>query len=330
MNEEYDIFAMDFDNDYSKLDIASLRKYHKVKSIRIPWLLKIMIININKLSPKISLFILGLYIKNYVFNFNQFCENSIILLNDNVIGKLASDIVNEYNKHNIMIIRNSFNDREFILNRPHIYFFTFDFNDSKRLNINHYDQYCSGYDYILKNKGRDKVYDFYFLGLNKGRKKYVDKIYEKIKKYKNLIILKEKGTITKKLLNLVYPIKSIRMLPYRENLDFLLQSEVIIDITKDGQTGLTMRVIEALLSDKKIITNNESVREYPFYDENNIFIIDDFDSLSEKQIECFLSMEYIIVSDELKKNYEPGYILNNIINSVMENKWNRGNENNFN
>lgn len=52
------------------------------------------------------------------------------------------------------------------------------------------------------------------------------------------------------------------------------ESRVILDIQHPKQTGLTMRTIEMVGMNKKLITTNESIKYYDFYDPNNIAIID--------------------------------------------------------
>lgn len=51
-------------------------------------------------------------------------------------------------------------------------------------------------------------------------------------------------------------------------------SKIIIDIQHPKQTGLTMRVVETLGAGKKIITTNQDIVNYDFYNENNILILD--------------------------------------------------------
>src|SRR5690606_25151171 len=41
-----------------------------------------------------------------------------------------------------------------------------------------------------------------------------------------------------------------------------------------GQTGLTMRTIETLALGRKLVTTNDTIREYSFYDADNILIVD--------------------------------------------------------
>lgn len=53
------------------------------------------------------------------------------------------------------------------------------------------------------------------------------------------------------------------------------QSKVIVDCPLENQNGLTIRVFEALYKHKKIITTNVNIKEYEFYSDNNIFIVND-------------------------------------------------------
>lgn len=52
------------------------------------------------------------------------------------------------------------------------------------------------------------------------------------------------------------------------------KSKVVLDVNHPSQNGLTMRVFEVLGSGKKLVTTNEDVKKYPFYNTNNIYIID--------------------------------------------------------
>ncbi|WP_461671168.1 hypothetical protein, partial [Mycobacterium tuberculosis] len=52
------------------------------------------------------------------------------------------------------------------------------------------------------------------------------------------------------------------------------ESKVILDIQHPNQTGLTMRTIEMIGMSKKIITTNQDIVNYDFYDSRNIAVID--------------------------------------------------------
>ena len=56
--------------------------------------------------------------------------------------------------------------------------------------------------------------------------------------------------------------------------DIFLRSRATLDIEHPDQRGLTMRTIEALGSQTKLITTNATVSAYDFYDRHNIAIVD--------------------------------------------------------
>lgn len=79
-----------------------------------------------------------------------------------------------------------------------------------------------------------------------------------------------------------------------------MQSTAILDIEHPLQTGLTMRSLETLGAKKKLITTNHNIRDYDFYDPDNIFILDK----SKPYIsEDFLYQPYKEVEDLIYKKY---------------------------
>lgn len=61
---------------------------------------------------------------------------------------------------------------------------------------------------------------------------------------------------------------------YQENLNYVKKSKIIIDFKRDEHHGLSLRFFEAMQYGKKIITDNSSVKNYDFYNPNNIFVTD--------------------------------------------------------
>lgn len=59
---------------------------------------------------------------------------------------------------------------------------------------------------------------------------------------------------------------------YSEVLDAIARSSCLIDIVQPGQTGVTLRTIEAMFYGKKLITNNTAVREHPFYHPSRVYL----------------------------------------------------------
>ena len=67
---------------------------------------------------------------------------------------------------------------------------------------------------------------------------------------------------------------SFKSLSTEEVISFYERSDVILDISHPGQTGLTMRTFEAIGAGKKLLTTNKDICNYPFYNPNNISVID--------------------------------------------------------
>jgi len=55
---------------------------------------------------------------------------------------------------------------------------------------------------------------------------------------------------------------------------YIMDSEILLDIQKQNQKGLSFRVFEALGYKKKLITTNSDIVNYDFYDSNNILVLD--------------------------------------------------------
>ncbi len=78
------------------------------------------------------------------------------------------------------------------------------------------------------------------------------------------------------------------------------ESKVVVDIQHPKQIGLTMRTIEMLGADKKIITTNNHVKEYDFYNEDNILVVDR--EMNNLDME-FFKKDYVPIDKTIKEKY---------------------------
>lgn len=67
---------------------------------------------------------------------------------------------------------------------------------------------------------------------------------------------------------------SFRKLKHSEIAQIYTVSHAVLDINKPFQEGLTMRTFESLAAGRKLITTNDDIKNYPFYNQENILIID--------------------------------------------------------
>lgn len=68
---------------------------------------------------------------------------------------------------------------------------------------------------------------------------------------------------------------SFKSLNIREVYDLYAKSKIVVEITSKNQTGYTMRSIDCLINECKLITNNKYLKSADFYKYNNINIIED-------------------------------------------------------
>lgn len=83
--------------------------------------------------------------------------------------------------------------------------------------------------------------------------------------------------------------------------EYIKKSNVLLDIHRENQSGLSFRVFESMGLHKKLITTNSDIKNYDFYNENNILIIDS--KKPEIPLE-FIKKPYIEIPEEIISQYK--------------------------
>ena len=165
-------------------------------------------------------------------------------------------------------------------------FCTFSKSDSEEYNIKYNPQFYT--KNITLEQGQTKN-EIIFLGRDKDRK---DKILNTKR------ILDDYNVSTQ-----IYIIQDEKdFIKYEDYLSKLAESKGILDIVNNEETtGLTVRALESVFLKKKLITNNENIVSYKFYNSNNIFIIgkDDNNKLKE-----FINTPYEEISQDIVEYYD--------------------------
>lgn len=136
------------------------------------------------------------------------------------------------------------------------------------------------------------IYDSFFIGKDKGRRKQLIDLE---------LILKNKG------LNLFFNIigdladDQDNIMPYDDYLEKVSESKTIIDFTPKGQSGLTVRTMESIFFKKKLITYDENIINQDFYCPQNVFIIgkDNMDNIKQ-----FIDTPYKDLDERIVSNYD--------------------------
>ena len=192
---------------------------------------------------------------------------------------------------------------------------TFDHVDAKEYGINHRPLFYRGEFATKYEIKEDYEYEIAFVGTAHSiRPRVINQLEQQCKKrdkkvYKYLFLPHPIVFLYNKLLNKAYkgvnkkdiyfePISPEKINEIYEN------SKCILDVEHSAQRGLTMRTIEMIGVGKKLITTNKGIKDYDFYNEDNICIIDrenpivndDFWTSSYKEIPAEILKKYSIES----------------------------------
>lgn len=117
---------------------------------------------------------------------------------------------------------------------------------------------------------------------------------------------------------------SFNSLTHSEIIEIYKKSKVILDINHPGQVGLTMRTFETLGAGRKLITTNAEVKSYPFYNENNIWILDRNNLIFDV---AFFKSPFIKLDQNLYNSMSINGWLEDVFNLSKHNYWKLNHEN---
>lgn len=181
---------------------------------------------------------------------------------------------------------------------------SFDNIDCKKYGINfNHQYYCKSY--VLKHEV-PLIYDIYFVGVDKGRTEQLLSLYYTWKDKKLNVLFQIVGGKNKELPD---EVKS-NYLDYRDIRINIKKSKAILEIVQEGQGGPSLRTMEAIFFDKKLITNNAYIVNEEFFCEQNIFVLGIRDI---NEIDDFLKEKSIPYDRELKEKYDVDSWVNNFV-----------------
>lgn len=227
--------------------------------------------------------------------------NTIILFDTGNAKYLLRYLLKEYKEKRIILwfwnsVEKTINPNE--INRDNVELWSFDPYDCEKYHMNYNTQFFvkENISKINVSADLDKHSDVFFVGTDKGRFEALMQLKEKFDEKSisyNYHIVGEKNESSE------WEYKS--PITYMEILTNDYKSKAVLDIVSQGQRGLTLRPLEALYLEKKLITNFKRIVEYDLYCKENVFIlgVDSVDSIDE-----FISATYVKRNtNELKEKY---------------------------
>ena len=174
------------------------------------------------------------------------------------------------------------------------------------------EKYHFKYNHIFYTRDYYRAYSaehknrLFFLGVDKGRAPFIQELKQLLEKGGLVcdirIISHSKDAAYRASLS---DVLFSTPLPYTEYCAMIEHSGILLDINQEGQLALTMRVLESIYFSKKLITNNEDIIHYDFYNENNIFLLPKaLTEITPEAIRAFVEKPFIPYSQNILAYYD--------------------------
>jgi hypothetical protein len=147
--------------------------------------------------------------------------------------------------------------------------YSFEPKDVKKYNLNFLTNF-----YYNTSRNNIPTNDLFFIGTFDERFEIIQKVLKsitKLGKSAQIILQSKNDKIIEKHQNKAITFIK-KPITFTESEKIYNNSKIILDVQKKIQKGLTFRVFEAIGKRKKLITTNEDILNYDFYNSNNIFI----------------------------------------------------------
>lgn len=178
---------------------------------------------------------------------------------------------------------------------------TFDDQDAEKYNFHKvgYCYYSKQDEKELSQNTRAGYSDAYFIGsFKRDRKDEILSVYERLRELDIKTEFHLMKSVTDKSSELPYRNEidyfsaDRGLIPYSEVLASVLNTNTIIEIVQEGQSGPSLRYYEAVCYNKKLLTNNSFIKDFPFYDERYMKVYDDPKEIDAKWLKDKTAVNY--------------------------------------
>jgi hypothetical protein len=187
---------------------------------------------------------------------------------------------------------------------------TFDPYDSKVFNWVYRPLFSRNSQIVKKEKTIPKKYDWCFIGsAHSDRHRVIHRLRKSSDRdklsfvfcyFQSSLVLLFRKIIDWTLWFAPAGSLSIQSMPSLDVQHYMNLSAAVLDVEHPKQRGLTMRTIETLISEKKLITTNKNIISSNLYDKSRVYIINRRDpQLSNHFIDC----PFLPIPDPLKYYY---------------------------
>ena len=192
------------------------------------------------------------------------------------------------------------------------YWMSFDAGDCKKYNMIPFSEFESRIE-LSKNSDVESS-DVFFTGRAKNRLPKLIEAYDHLTSLgQNCLFFilgaKESERIQRDGIHYID-----RMMSYRRMLEYSIKTKCLLDINQEGALGYTSRFLEAVIYNKKLLTDNSSVIATKFYKSNGIYYIDNVKDVDEK----FFMQED--PNYNYNEEFSPIHFINVITKEILKNE----------
>lgn len=220
---------------------------------------------------------------------NQYSINEIdfdsnkkycIIFTDVSAGRTDAIYLKSLSQHKnitlILILVNRMSKRKKIL-KDRLQFFqqiySFDYRDAIQ---NDFIFYPTNYSKVDLNVHSLKS-DLFFVGMSKGRTDMLNDVYKLVETNGGKADFYISGA--KKREKKYEGIHYNKWLDYSEVLQHIASSNCILEIMEKNQEGVTLRMMEAVCYNKRLLTNNQNIKESVFYKSGYIYVFENIEDI---------------------------------------------------
>lgn len=302
---------IDSGTDASALMFYDIQKRSNMKLIHEPYRLELapfkflcQLHNAYRINSKIYLPFRGIWNKYSSIGKIEKSKNYVIGFTNASVVKYDIDYLQKLSKLEnvrlVLICLDPFFDRiraplEYIANVHFFKIYTFNEKDANNYGLELTKAYFSKCD-LPKVQNE---YDLYFVGAVKNRKSNINKLLnETIHHHCRYNFQLVDTSLTKN--NPPYYSKRI---PYRLVLDEINKSNCILEVVQEGQGNQTLRYFEAVVYNKKLLTNNPNIVNYPYYNERYMKIFNNPDDIDFEWVKFVETVDYNYKGDFSPVNF---------------------------
>jgi 1,5-rhamnosyltransferase len=307
------VFFLGWKARYEQIMIDGLAENHNVHKLHVPAYAKRINRTIRTLQKRIPLNISTSWLGKLVNAGKSISAKDILVCNEGQVKRgLNPSVISTFRGVKVLLIRDLV-DAPFVDEMRKIFdrIYSFDPEQCRLFGIDYLEQFFpfnaeAARKLNTKRLEPTRRITCFFLGRDKGRAHLIENMANDLESLDCNIkfqIVKDDSSIS------LSKYHTDSVLSYEENLQQVIDADVLIEINQPGQSGLTLRTLEAAFFDKKLITTNKAVKDLYFYDPSRFYVFEEFD---KEAISQFLASPSKPIDLEALKKHCPETILKRI------------------